>query len=289
MLLSRFGFRPTERFLYEYDFTAGWQIEVRVERVIQAAPREGHRIPVCVAGRQAGPSGGYGGSRVYAERRRDAVGWAMADDVDTVVADLRRVSDSDAAALDDPGERWAFERTVARLKARERFLAAGFSRAAGNSALRQAFAAAPGSPTRRLQSARRIRRSTESSGVPAIGSLSGQEGRPAIARGAVIAMRISRIWSQPGPRRTSHTFPLPCGNQQPHRLTLDRIERRLDIVAALRRMKACDPAHRRVVGFSLWVRTPTTRDGHEGGIQCLSIAITSCGSTISAFCPATPP
>src|SRR5277367_4407260 len=25
--LSRFGLRPTERFLYEYYFTAGWQIE----------------------------------------------------------------------------------------------------------------------------------------------------------------------------------------------------------------------------------------------------------------------
>ena len=43
--LSLFGFRPTERFLYEYDFTAGWQIEVRVEQVIQATPRENHPYP----------------------------------------------------------------------------------------------------------------------------------------------------------------------------------------------------------------------------------------------------
>ena len=40
--LSRFAFRPSERFLYEYDFTAGWQIEVRVERVISVAPGAGH-------------------------------------------------------------------------------------------------------------------------------------------------------------------------------------------------------------------------------------------------------
>ena len=59
--LSWFGFRPT----------AGWQIEVRVERVIQAAPRENHRIPVCIAGRQAGPPDGCGGPQAYAERRRD--------------------------------------------------------------------------------------------------------------------------------------------------------------------------------------------------------------------------
>jgi len=144
--LSWFGFRPTERFLYEYDFTAGWQIEVRVERVILAAPCEGRRVPVCVAGRQAGPPDGCGGPQVYAERRRDAVGWAMADDVDTVGAILRRVSDGDAAVLNDPEERWEFERAVSRLKARERFLAEGFSRAAGNAALRQAFTTARGSP-----------------------------------------------------------------------------------------------------------------------------------------------
>src|SRR5271169_1253684 len=84
--LSRFGFRPTERFLYEYDFTAGWQIEVRVERAIQTAPCEGHRVPVCVAGRQAGPPDGCLWPQVYAEQRRDAIGWPMADDVDAVVA-----------------------------------------------------------------------------------------------------------------------------------------------------------------------------------------------------------
>lgn len=145
--LSLFGFRPTERFLYEYDFTAGWQIEVRVERVIQAAPRENHRIPVCIAGRQAGPPDGCGGPQAYAERRRDAVGWEMADDVDAVVAVLRRVSDGDATVLDDPEERSDFERAVSRLKAREPFLTEGFfSPALSNAALRQAFTIARGSP-----------------------------------------------------------------------------------------------------------------------------------------------
>ena len=146
MPLSLFGFRPTERFLYEYDFTAGWQIEVRVERVIQATPRENHRIPVCIAGRQAGPPDGCGGPQAYAERRRDAVGWEMADDVDAVVAVLRRVSDGDATVLDDPEERSDFERAVSRLKAREPFLTEGFSPALSNAALRQAFTIARGSP-----------------------------------------------------------------------------------------------------------------------------------------------
>ena len=31
--LSWFRFCPPERFLYEYDFSAGWQVEMRVEMV----------------------------------------------------------------------------------------------------------------------------------------------------------------------------------------------------------------------------------------------------------------
>ena len=144
--LSRFGFRPSERFLYEYNFTAGWQIEVRVEHVISATPGAIHRIPVCVGGRGASPPDNCGGPRAYAEQRRDALGWPMADDVDTVVAVLQRVVDGDTAVLDDPAERSDFERAVSRLKAREPFLAEGFSRTSVNAALRQAFTAARSSP-----------------------------------------------------------------------------------------------------------------------------------------------
>ena len=73
--LAQFGFRPTERFLYEYDFTAGWQVEVRVEKVIEEAPCESHRIPGCLVGREPGPPDDCDGPRAYAERRRDAVSW----------------------------------------------------------------------------------------------------------------------------------------------------------------------------------------------------------------------
>ncbi len=114
--------------------------------MIQAALRQSHRIPICIAGRQAGPPDGCGGPRVYAERRRNAVGWEMADDVGAVVAVLRRLSDGDPTVLDDPEERSDFERAVSRLKAREPFLAEGFPRAASNAALRQAFTAARGFP-----------------------------------------------------------------------------------------------------------------------------------------------
>ena len=139
--LSRFRFHPSERFLYEYDFTVGWRIEVRIERVIQAA-RENHRIPVCIAGRQPAPPDGCGGPFAYAERRRGALGWAMADDMGAVAAILRRVSDGDSTVLEDPDERADFERAVSRLKARTPFLVEEFRLSPVNAALRQAFMAA---------------------------------------------------------------------------------------------------------------------------------------------------
>jgi hypothetical protein len=142
--LSRFAFRPGERFLYEYDFTARWQIEVRVERVIGVAPGAGHQIAFCAGGRGTSPPDNCGGPRAYAAQRRDALGWPMADDVDTVVAALQRVAEGDDTVLDDPAERFDFERAVPRLKARELFLAEGFSRASVNAGLRQAFTAERG-------------------------------------------------------------------------------------------------------------------------------------------------
>ncbi len=98
---------------------------MRVEQAIQAAPRENHRIPVCIAGRRAGPPDGCGGPQAYAERRRGAAGWEMADDVDVIVAVLQRVSDGDATVPDDPEEHLDFERAVSRLKAREPFVTEG--------------------------------------------------------------------------------------------------------------------------------------------------------------------
>ncbi|MCW2239648.1 hypothetical protein M2351_004278 [Azospirillum canadense] len=51
--LARFRFRPTERYLYEYDFRAGWQIDIRVETILATVPRQAH--PVCLAGRETSP------------------------------------------------------------------------------------------------------------------------------------------------------------------------------------------------------------------------------------------
>jgi hypothetical protein len=137
--LAQFGFRPTERFLYEYDFTAGWQVEVRVEKVIEEAPCESHRIPACLAGREPGPPDGCGGPRAYAERRRDAVSWDIATDMDAVAAVPYRVASGDGAILANPETFSDFKQALTRLRSREPFLAEAFPRAAINAVLRQAF------------------------------------------------------------------------------------------------------------------------------------------------------
>jgi hypothetical protein len=144
--LSRFGFCPTERFLYEYDFTDGWQVEVRVEKVIDEAPSEDTLIPMCMAGREPGPPDGSGGPRIYADRRLDAVGWHLTEDMKTVGAVLLRLADGDDTALADPEIFSDFKQAVSRLKSREPFLAVAFPRAAINAALRQAFSTGRGSP-----------------------------------------------------------------------------------------------------------------------------------------------
>jgi hypothetical protein len=144
--LSRFGFRPTERFLYEYDFTDGWEIEIRVENIIDEAVSEEKLIPRCIAGREPAPPDGSGGPRIYAEQRVDAVGPYLTEDMKTVGDVLVRLVDGDDTALADPETFFEFKQAVSRLKSREPLLAVAFPRAAINAALREAFTTRRGSP-----------------------------------------------------------------------------------------------------------------------------------------------
>ena len=58
--LSDFGLRPTERFVYDYDFCDLWRHDVRVEQILDVEP--GRTYPVCTGGRRAGPPEDCGGS-----------------------------------------------------------------------------------------------------------------------------------------------------------------------------------------------------------------------------------
>ncbi len=64
--LSRFRLHDGERFRYEYDFTAGWVMDVRLER---ALPWDAKcTLPVCTGGSRAAPPDDCGGAMDYLER-----------------------------------------------------------------------------------------------------------------------------------------------------------------------------------------------------------------------------
>jgi hypothetical protein len=64
--LSRFRLHDGARFRYEYDFTAGWVLDVRMER---AFPWDAKRtLPVCTGGSRAPPPDNCGGAMDYLER-----------------------------------------------------------------------------------------------------------------------------------------------------------------------------------------------------------------------------
>ena len=64
--LSRFRLHGKERFRYEYDFTADWKLDIRLEKVLPFDPK--HPIPLCSAGNRAAPPEDCGGARDYLER-----------------------------------------------------------------------------------------------------------------------------------------------------------------------------------------------------------------------------
>src|SRR5689334_1363495 len=79
-------FRLNERFLYEYDFRDGWQLQVRIE---QCSTIEAERpYPVCVGGRWAGPPEDCGGPKAFLERRA-AAPWRVMELLDELGEDLK--------------------------------------------------------------------------------------------------------------------------------------------------------------------------------------------------------
>ena len=46
--IANLGLRPTERFLYDYDFTDGWRLDLRVEQILVGDP--GTVYPRCTGG-----------------------------------------------------------------------------------------------------------------------------------------------------------------------------------------------------------------------------------------------
>jgi hypothetical protein len=66
LLLSRFRLHPRESFRYHYDFTAHWQVDIRLEEILPWQQRP--VWPVCTGGKGAAPGEEYGGPIEYLQR-----------------------------------------------------------------------------------------------------------------------------------------------------------------------------------------------------------------------------
>jgi Plasmid pRiA4b ORF-3-like protein len=64
--LADLGLREGERFVYEYNFSAAWRVDLRVEQIACAQP--GLAYPRCTGGRRAGPPEDWAGPWVFLER-----------------------------------------------------------------------------------------------------------------------------------------------------------------------------------------------------------------------------
>jgi hypothetical protein len=69
VVLSTFGFRTRERFIYEYDFGDEWLHEVRIEKRLPLDPKKTY--PVCIDGKHAAPPEDFGGAQAYMQMRQE--------------------------------------------------------------------------------------------------------------------------------------------------------------------------------------------------------------------------
>jgi hypothetical protein len=64
--LAGLGLREGERFVYEYNFSAGWRVDLRVEQIACDQPVRAY--PRCTGGRRAGPPEDWDGPWAFLER-----------------------------------------------------------------------------------------------------------------------------------------------------------------------------------------------------------------------------
>jgi len=64
--LADLGLRESERFVYEYNFSAAWRVDLRVEQIAFTQP--GRPYPRCTGGRRAGPPEDWDGPWAFLER-----------------------------------------------------------------------------------------------------------------------------------------------------------------------------------------------------------------------------
>jgi hypothetical protein len=131
--LSSFRLRRRECFRYQYDFTANWELETRLEKILPLNPQK--RYPVCVGGKRAAPPEDCAGAWAYLERLDRHRGCPPLEELGVVAEAVQRLvaSGGDRQALGDLQE---LREAVDRLEAYEQFRPERFDRRELNQQLR---------------------------------------------------------------------------------------------------------------------------------------------------------
>jgi Plasmid pRiA4b ORF-3-like protein len=111
--LSDFHLHCRERFLYQYDFTACWELEIRLENILPFDPACSY--PVCIGGKRAGPPEHCVGAWAYLEWRDQHVFHPPLEDLSLLADAVSRFLESgDRQSIGDLNElREAAERAEA--------------------------------------------------------------------------------------------------------------------------------------------------------------------------------
>ena len=84
--LGRLGLRPSERFIYDYDFGDLWRHDIRVEQIMAA--EGGGVLPRCTGGRRAGPPEDSGGPLAFMELTQPHRLFAVARRVGEILSEI---------------------------------------------------------------------------------------------------------------------------------------------------------------------------------------------------------
>jgi len=99
--LGEFGFRRGERFTYEYNFTAGWRHDIRVEEILPRSPRR--RYPAFAGGARQAPPEHFGSPEEFLALLQRWPLALIAIRMAEIISDLID-ADGDAAASEVIGE-----------------------------------------------------------------------------------------------------------------------------------------------------------------------------------------
>jgi Plasmid pRiA4b ORF-3-like protein len=131
--LSRFRLHRGERFRYEYDFTADWKLDLRLERAVPFDPDR--PLPSCTGGSRAAPPEGCAGAGAYLERLEGHRSHPPLEELGLMAEALQRwlEAEGDRHALGDLDE---LREAVDRVEAYQAFQPDRFDRRALNRQLR---------------------------------------------------------------------------------------------------------------------------------------------------------